>query len=461
MSQFACSHFVSHCQLLMTQLSENVFSQLKTGEELSLNLEAEETFYIRFNQSQIRQNTLVSQLHLRMELQADEKKSSYTLTISGNPEEFLKSDLLKVLDTLDLMRTEHLSLEKDPYLTPLKQGTTSFQYHEGNAQVRELIESGELMKLLCETSYPHLDMAGLWASGPQVLASAHSKGSHHFFATDNFFLDYSLFAGEKAVKGSYAGREFKVQELAQHLKKSADSLEALKRPVIPVPRGNYRAYLSPHAMSEIMGLLGWEALSQGALQRGTSPFYKLSQAHSKLSSQITLKENFNLGLHPQFNSLGELSASEIPLIKNGELQQLLTSSRTAQEFKLESNQAELGENPRSLEMLGGELLEEDILKKLGTGFYLSNLHYLNWSDRVNARITGMTRYACLWVENGVIQGPIKDMRFDVSLYDIWGEQLEALTQYRELCPLVGTYSKRDLGGLLLPGLLVKEFKMTL
>jgi predicted Zn-dependent protease len=73
----------------------------------------------------------------------------------------------------------------------------------------------------------------------------------------------------------------------------------------------------------------------------------------------------------------------------------------------------------------------------------------------------MTRYACLWVENGVIQGPIKDMRFDVSLYDIWGEQLEALTQYRELCPLVGTYSKRDLGGLLLPGLLVKEFKMTL
>jgi predicted Zn-dependent protease len=461
MSQFVFSNFVNNCQLLITQLSEKVFPQLKNGEELSLNLEAEETFYIRFNQSQIRQNTQVAQLHLKMELQAQEKKSSYTLTMSGNPEEFLRTDLQKVLDTLDLMRTEQLSLDKDPYLSSLKSGTTSFQYHEGNANVRALIESGELMKILCEAAHPHLDMAGLWASGPQVLASAHSQGSHHFFATDNFFLDYSLFAGEKAVKGCYAGREFKATELAAHFKKSAESLEALKQPVIEIPKGTYRAYLAPHAMSEIMGLLGWEALSQGALQRGTSPFYKLSQAHSHLSSQITLKENFNLGLHPQFNSLGEFSSAEILLIQKGKIQQLLTSSRTAQEFKLESNQAEVGENPRSLEMMGGDLSEEEILKKLDTGFYLSNLHYLNWSDRVNARITGMTRYACLWVEKGVIKGPIKDMRFDVSLYDIWGEQLEALTQSRELCPLVGTYSKRDLGGFLLPGLLVKEFKMTL
>ena len=31
----------------------------------------------------------------------------------------------------------------------------------------------------------------------------------------------------------------------------------------------------------------------------------------------------------------------------------------------------------------GLLREQDVLKELGTGLYLSNLHYLNWSDPVS------------------------------------------------------------------------------
>ena len=31
----------------------------------------------------------------------------------------------------------------------------------------------------------------------------------------------------------------------------------------------------------------------------------------------------------------------------------------------------------------------------------------------------MTRYACFWVEGGEVVGPIKDMRWDESLYDAW------------------------------------------
>jgi predicted Zn-dependent protease len=40
------------------------------------------------------------------------------------------------------------------------------------------------------------------------------------------------------------------------------------------------------------------------------------------------------------------------------------------------------------------------LKTLGTGVYISDLHYLNYSDRQACRMTGMTRFACLWVEDG-------------------------------------------------------------
>ena len=94
----------------------------------------------------------------------------------------------------------------------------------------------------------------------------------------------------------------------------------------------------------------------------------------------------------------------------------------------------------------GTLPADQILTQLDRGLYLSNLHYLNWSDRVGGRITGMTRYACFWVEAGEIVAPIQDLRFDDSLYAFWGENLEALTESQELIPEIGTYEARSLGG---------------
>lgn len=116
---------------------------------------------------------------------------------------------------------------------------------------------------------------------------------------------------------------------------------------------------------------------------------------------------------------------------------------------------------RSPEVATGNLAEADILKQLDTGLYLSNLHYLNWSDRTGGRITGMTRYACFWVENGEFIAPIENLRFDDSIYDFFGDNLENLTDFCEFIPDTGTYEKRSLGGIFAPGMLVNKFTFTL
>ena len=102
-----------------------------------------------------------------------------------------------------------------------------------------------------------------------------------------------------------------------------------------------------------------------------------------------------------------------------------------------------------------------ILADLDTGLYLSNLHYLNWSDRPTGRVTGMTRYACFWVERGEIVAPIANLRFDESLYRCWGDNLMALTNTVDFIPDVDTYKSRQLGGSWVPGLLVEDFTYTL
>ena len=115
-------------------------------------------------------------------------------------------------------------------------------------------------------------------------------------------------------------------------------------------------------------------------------------------------------------SNGEVAPSVVPIIKDGELVNTLVSSRTAAEYNRTTNYAETGEYLRAPQMKPGDLKQEDVLKALDTGLYLSNIHYLNWSDNQGGRITGLTRYACFWVNNGEIEGPINTMRFDDAFY---------------------------------------------
>jgi predicted Zn-dependent protease len=112
-------------------------------------------------------------------------------------------------------------------------------------------------------------------------------------------------------------------------------------------------------------------------------------------------------------------------------------------------------------MAAGDLSQQEILKQLGTGLYISNLWYLNYSDQPAARMTGMTRFATFWVENGEIQAPVSTMRFDDSAYNLLGSQLEALTTERELLLSASTYSQRNTSSSLLPGALVSRLTLTL
>ncbi|VEB43432.1 Predicted Zn-dependent proteases and their inactivated homologs [Chromobacterium violaceum] len=114
-----------------------------------------------------------------------------------------------------------------------------------------------------------------------------------------------------------------------------------------------------------------------------------------------------------------------------------------------------------MQLAAGELPRDQALQALGTGVYLSNLWYLNFSDRSACRITGMTRFACFWVEDGRIVAPLGVMRFDDSLYSVLGEQLEALTAERELLVDTASYGGRATQSKLLPGALVKSLRFSL
>jgi predicted Zn-dependent protease len=112
-------------------------------------------------------------------------------------------------------------------------------------------------------------------------------------------------------------------------------------------------------------------------------------------------------------------------------------------------------------MQAGSLPSTQAMDKLDTGLWLSNLHYLNWSDQPAGRITGMTRHACLWIENGRPVAPIENLRFDDTLFRMLGTELEALTVETEMHAETGTYRERQLGTCVNPGALLRRLKFTL
>ncbi len=436
---------------VFNHIAHALIKDLQQDETLTVDFRGEETDYVRWNQSKIRQNTSVSQKKISLTLQ----KAGRRLRKSFSAQGFKEWDLIEARKLLQEARQEALTLPLDPYLVEIANHGTSEAYFPGNLNTGE-----DLITAIAQPSAAY-DMAGLYAGGSIEVGNCNSKGQNHWFANESFFMDYSLYNGERAVKSCYAGFKWSQKEFATSLKQAGEQLAMMKSPLKKLKPGKYKVYLAPAAVADLSGMFSWGALSYRAYKTGSCALKKLQEGEREFSTKFSVKENFNLGLTPRFNDLGELAPENLILIKKGRLEQLLVSSRSAKEYTSPGNDANSDEAPRALEIAPGLLAKENILKELGTGLFVSNLHYLNWSDRQNARVTGMTRYACLWVENGEIIAPIEDMRFDVSLFDILGEGLLEVTEFQEIDPSVDTYFQRALGGKNTPGLLIKDFNFTL
>lgn len=454
------SPFLESTENTFKKAQDFLFNQLKHTEELSIHISGENTDYLRFNQSLLRQSTHVEQTELTLQFQDQGKRLKFETTLTQDWDQ----DRETLSTLLQRAREEVQVLPEDPFFAKFENKGSSHKVHSGKIpqQLDALQQITDLAR--------GVDFVGLYAGGPVVKANANSKGQSHWYSSENFFVDFSLFTknsdGEnKAVKGVYADSTWSAEKLSAQLQEAKNQMGLLRRPSAPMKPGSYRAFLAPGAVAEVCGMLSWNAMSYSAYKSGNSAFAKLADREVQLSPQFSLKENFKLGLTPQFNSSGEMAPDEVVLIQNGTLKNMLVSERASLEYGVPSNGADFhsfGYEPlRSPEIATGQLKTSDILKQLDTGIYLSNLHYLNWSDLAQARITGMTRYACFWVEKGEIIGPIKDMRFDVSLFDLLGKDLEDLTAESEVSPSVETYFTRDVGGKKVPGLLANNFKFTL
>jgi len=432
------------------ELSDTLCAGLAAGEVLLLNCRGEDSDFVRLNRNRIRQAGHVHQQTLSLNLIRDGRESTALLTLSGSREE----DLVRARGLLGQLRAQLPLLPEDPHLhyaTAVHNST-----HHGD---NRLPAAHEALEALIDAARG-LDLVGVWAGGEQSHGFANSLGQFNWHSAHSFNLDWSLYReGDKAVKLNYAGFVWRGDLLARRIARGRETLDLLGRTPRTLVPGRYRVFLAPDALYELMQLVGWGGFGLKSHRTAQTPLLGMVREGRMLHPEVSVTENHAHGLAPRFTRAGFIKPDRVELISAGAYRDCLADRRSAREYGTAVNCA--GEQPESLEIGGGRLHPDAVLAALGTGLYVSNLWYTNFSDRNHCRITGMTRFACLWVEQGRPVAPVDVMRFDESLYHILGDRLEDLTREREHILDTGSYEWRSAASARLPGALVNDFTLTL
>ena len=439
-------------QAAFQRLADDLMAGLTGDEVLLCSLHGEDSDFVRFSRGRIRQAGAVRQERLSLELIQGRRHAGATATLSGDHD----VDLARLRAIVSGLRERLPMLPEDPYLSYATEARSTERH--GDAAIPVADEAVDRIR----SATDGFDLVGVYASGGIHAGFASSLGQRNWFDTQNFNFDWSFYhAGDKAVKTAYAGQAWDDDAFGRKVARASKQLDALKRAPHTIQPGRYRVYLTPAAIHDIVGLLAWGGFGLKALKTGQSPLVKLAAGEAELADAVSIVENTAEGFAPEFQGAGFLRPPSVSLVRGGRYAESLVSPRSAMEYGVATNGASAMETPESVDVAPGTLPDADVLQRLGTGIYVGNVWYLNYSERRGCRATGMTRFATFWVEDGEIGAPLEVMRFDESVYRMLGENLVGLTAERELVLDPGSYVKRATSSGRFPGALVEDLNFTL
>ena len=439
-------------QEYFNDVADTLQGLLEKDEVFTSTFSGEESDFVRFNKSAVRQAGAVTQRTLSLDLIEGKRHAAGTVTLSGD----MELDRPRLVELVKDLRETRKHVPDDPHLLY----STEVRSSERKAE-KKLPDAGAAVASVRDAGQGK-DLVGIYAAGGIHSGFASSLGQRNWYTGYSYNLDWSFYArADKAVKTSYAGFEWDPKAFTQKVDWAKEQLAAVGKTPKTIDKGRYRVYLTPAALYEILSLLSWGGFSLKAHRTKQTPLLKMVEGVARLAPGVTISEHTARGVAPNFQGAGFIRPDKVDLIAGGAYSQCLVSPRSAKEYGVSTNGASSRETPESIEVSAGDLPQAEALSRLGTGVWVSNLWYLNYSDRSACRTTGMTRFATFWVENGQIKAPLNVMRFDETVYRVLGENLVSLTRERDMILDNDTYFRRSTASGRVPGALVNDFAFTL
>jgi len=437
-----------HVDDLVTRLT----ARLRGGEVLTASYRGEVSQFVRFTRAAVRQAGTVSQGEVTVELVDGRRHASATVALAGDA----SIDGPRLDRALDILREQVAVVPEDPFLL-----LATDQPDTERLDRSALPDPDDTVRAVLAAGAGH-DLVGVYAAGTTAAGFASSLGQRNWFQSATFNLDWSFHLhGDKATKNLYAGTAWDPAVFGRTVDWSLQQLEVLGRPPVELRPDEYRTYLAPPALRELVEMLSWGGFSLRDQRTRQTPLLRMHADDARFAPAVRIVEDTVGGTAPDFQEQGFVKPPQVVLIDGGRPVDLLVSPRSAREYDVPTNGAGEHEAPVSVAMAPGTIPADDVLEALGTGLHVGNLWYLNFSDRAACRTTGMTRFATFWVEGGEVVAPVNVLRFDDTAYHLLGDHLVGLTDEAELLLDPSTYGGRSTASARLPGALVEAMRFTL
>jgi predicted Zn-dependent protease len=192
--------------------------------------------------------------------------------------------------------------------------------------------------------------------------------------------------------------------------------------------GAYTVILEEDAVADMLFTLAYLGFGALAVQEGRSFM------NDRFGDQIT-GENISIwddgcdprGLMLPFDFEG-VPKQRVVLIENGIAKGVVYDSFTAgrEEGKMSTGHSlpapnTFGPYPMNLFMAPGRSTKEQMLASTERGIWVTRFHYTNAVHPIKTVLTGMTRDGTFLIENGQITRPLKNLRFNQSILEAFGQ----------------------------------------
>jgi PmbA protein len=313
-----------------------------------------------------------------------------------------------------------------------------------------------------------LTTAGVFSSAEALDGIFNSRGLSNWHTQTSAEVSITMLAGDssgwqKANSPDLANLDpLKLAEVAAQ--KALDSARPRE-----IPAGRYTVILEPAAVLDIVGFMFWDYSGMAILDQRS---FLSGRIGTKLfGDNITIWDDVAHPLQTGSPFDGEgIERQRVPLVENGIVKRVVYARATAarmKESEYKDNVGpmeatghgfalpnEMGEMPLNIVFApsGDRQTVEQMIASTERGVLVTRLWYIREVEPFEKMLTGMTRDGTFYVENGRVQGGVRNFRFNESL-------IHMLSNVEAMSVPVRSAGEESFD-MVVPAMKVKQFNFT-
>jgi PmbA protein len=347
-------------------------------------------------------------------------------------------------------------------------GAMPSRHFQQTADITPELRADGVKKIVGVAQGHKLTTAGVFSSAEALDGIFNSRGLSNWHTQTLAEVSITMLAADssgwqKANSPDLANLDpLKLAEVAA--RKALDSARPRE-----IPAGRYTVILEPAAVLDIVGFMFWDYSGMAILDQRS---FLSGRIGTKLfGDNITIWDDVAHPLQTGSPFDGEgMQRQRVPLVENGIVKRVVYARATAARMKQSECKDkvgpmeptghgfalpnEMGEMPLNIVFApsGDRQTVEQMIASTERGVLVTRLWYIREVEPFEKMLTGMTRDGTFYVENGRLQGGVRNFRFNESL-------IHMLSNVEAMSVPVRSAGEESFD-MVVPAMKVKEFNFT-